>query len=65
MFLDLLIFIGPRYTWGPICGSKCLSVSDLCLVDLTDVSLVDPRKFGNASEKKLSSDKKFSGEKKW
>ena len=38
----LVIIIGPRYTWGPIYGSKCLSVSNwVTLVDLTDVSLVD------------------------
>ena len=35
------IFIGPRYTWGTIYGSRCLSVSNSCFVDLTDVSLVD------------------------
>ena len=34
--------MGPRYTWGPIYGSKCLSVrQSLTLVDLTDVFLVD------------------------
>ena len=36
-----MIFIGPRYTWGPIYGSKCLSVTDCCFVDITDVSLAD------------------------
>ena len=38
------IFIGPRYTWGPIYGSACLSQTnkqtDLC-ADLTDVTLAD------------------------
>ena len=34
-------FIGPRYTWCPIYGSKSLSVREWCLVDLTDVTLVD------------------------
>ena len=23
---NVFIFIGPRYTWGPIYGSRCLSV---------------------------------------
>ena len=36
-----MVFIGPRYTWGPIYGSKSLSVTNSCLVDLTDVSLVN------------------------
>ena len=36
-----MIFNGPRYTWGPIYGSRCLSVCKWCFVDLTDVSLVD------------------------
>ena len=36
------IFIGPRYTWGPIYGSACPSVTkSQSLVDLTDVSPVD------------------------
>ena len=37
-----MIFIGSRYTWGPILGlDLCLSVCPWCLVDLTDKSLVD------------------------
>ena len=36
------LFIGPRYTWGPIYGSACPSVTkSQSLVDLTDVSPVD------------------------
>ena len=38
IILYFMIFIGPRYTWGPIYGSKSVSQT---LVDLTDVSLVD------------------------
>ena len=35
-------FPGPRYTWGPIYGSACPSVTkSQSLVDLTDVSPVD------------------------
>ena len=29
--IKITIFIGPRYTWGPIYGSKCLSVTN-CLL---------------------------------
>ena len=31
----LRFFIGPRYTWGLIYGSECLSLSDVS-ADLTD-----------------------------
>ena len=34
------LVIGPRSTWGPIVGSGCQSLSDVC-VDLTDVTLAD------------------------
>ena len=26
------IFIGPRYTWGPIYGSECLKQTELCAI---------------------------------
>ena len=35
-----LIFIGPRYTWGPIYGSESLKLSIPCW-DLNDVTLAD------------------------
>ena len=34
------VFIGPRYTWGPIYGSECLELTDRC-ADLSDVTLAD------------------------
>ena len=58
------VFIGPRYTWGPIYGSQCLKLT-LPSADLTDVTLADedtnsiladnankgnPRQCGNASD---------------
>ena len=33
--------IGPRYTWGPIYGSRCPSVRSWCFFNLIDVTLVD------------------------
>ena len=36
----ILIFIGPRYTWGPIYGSR-VSVTERGFADLTDVTLAD------------------------
>ena len=24
----IIVFIGPRYTWGPIYGSECLKLSE-------------------------------------
>ena len=35
------IFIGPRCTWGPIYGSRSLSLSKRRFADLTDVTLAD------------------------
>ena len=35
------IFIGPRYTWGPIYGSECLKLTEGGCADLTDVTLAD------------------------
>ena len=38
----MFVIIGPRYTWGLIYGSGCLSVSTRgCAADLTDVTLAD------------------------
>ena len=39
VILSMLVFIRPRYTWGPIYGSGCLKVT--LLADLTDVTLAD------------------------
>ena len=38
---NLRIFIGPRYTWGPIYGSRCLSLTPRLFAELTDVTLAD------------------------
>ena len=27
--ISFCVFIGPRYTWGPICGSECLSLTEV------------------------------------
>ena len=35
------IFIGPRYTWGPIYGSRCLKLTPRPFADLTDMTLAD------------------------
>ena len=35
----MVIFIGPRCTWGPIYGSGCLKLSTRAFADLTDVTL--------------------------
>ena len=37
----ILVFIGPRYTWGPIYGSECLKLTPRPCADLTDVTLAD------------------------
>ena len=34
-------FIGPKYTWGPIYGSKCLTLTNTPCWNLTDVTLAD------------------------
>ena len=39
--MNLDIFIGPRYTWGPIYGSKSLKLTTRGFADLTDVTLAD------------------------
>ena len=36
-----LVFIGPRCPWGPIYGSKPMSVTARGFADLTDVTLAD------------------------
>ena len=36
-----VVFIGPRCTWGPIYGSRSLSLSKRRFADLTDVTLAD------------------------
>ena len=38
--IDGIIFIGPRYTWGPIYGSECLSLTIPCW-DFTELTLAD------------------------
>ena len=42
-FLTVLhqIFIGPRYTWGPIYGSRPMPLTNRACADLTDVKLAD------------------------
>ena len=39
--MDGKVIIGPRCTWGPIYGSRSLSVSERGLANLTDVTLAD------------------------
>ena len=39
--INSIIFIGPRCTWGPIYGSRPLSVSKRGFADLTDVTMAD------------------------
>ena len=36
-----VIFIGPRYPWGPIYGSGPMSVTHRLFADITDVTLAD------------------------
>ena len=34
-------FCLPRYTWGPVYGSECLSLTEPPFADLTDVTLAE------------------------
>ena len=36
-----MIFIGPRYTWGPIYGSECLKLTEGGLWNFTELTLAD------------------------
>ena len=38
---NIIFFIGPRYTWGPIYGSGCLKLTHIRFWNLTELTLPD------------------------
>ena len=53
------IFIGPRYTWGPIYGSECLKQTELCAIlaiqaILAILAILANLRFINTSASQLS-----------